>query len=209
MSEMKLVEAVKAGARASFRELIESGAEIDQQDEQGWTPLNWAAARGDSEMIELLLQHGADPFKVGRDLRTPEMIALAAGHAEAVKLLRRTVAEIKGEEPGGPERKYCRAYRLGELRRFSAWTENKINGAEESDGRSGNQTLGGHALSDGAIVFLHQDYKVTRSIWPDEDVIFDQVTEQWKDYCATSIGFVAPDSLDLIVQPNGASKNAA
>jgi hypothetical protein len=180
MSEMKLVEVVKAGARASFRELIESGAEINQQDEQGWTPLNWAAARGDSEMIELLLQHGADPFKVGRDLRTPEMIALAAGHAEAVKLLRRT-----------------------------AWTENKINGAEESDGRSGNQTLGQHALSDGAIVFLHQDYKVTRSIWPDEDVIFDQVTEQWKDFCATSIGFVAPDSLDLIVQPNGASKNAA
>jgi hypothetical protein len=137
------------------------------------------------------------------------MIALAAGHAEAVKLLRRTVAQIKGGEVGGPERKYCRAYRLGELRRFSAWTENKINGAEESDGRSGNQTLGQHALSDGAIVFLHQDYKVTRSIWPDEDVIFDQVTEQWKDFCATSIGFVAPDSLDLIVQPNGASKNAA
>jgi ankyrin repeat protein len=42
MSEMKLVEVVKAGARASFRELIESGAEINQQDEQGWTPLNFS-----------------------------------------------------------------------------------------------------------------------------------------------------------------------
>lgn len=193
MSEIKLVDAAKAGDYTSFQALIESGAEVDQQDKHGWVPLNWAAARGDVGMIDLLLQHGADPFKVGRDLRTPEMIALAAGQAEAVKLLRRAQAEIKSEQAGESERKYCKAYRLGEFRRFSAWIENKIDRAKESNEQQ--------ALSDNDIVFLHQDYKVTRSIWPDEDVIFDQVTEEWKDFCMAAIGFVVPDGLDLIAQP--------
>ena len=80
MSQMELVEAIKSGNAASVKELIEGGAPLDQQDKQGWLPLNWAAGSGQLEMVELLLQHGADPLAVGRDLRTPQMIALAAGH---------------------------------------------------------------------------------------------------------------------------------
>lgn len=185
MSEIELFEAVKSGNREAVKERLTAGAALDQQDKQGWTVLNWAAAKGDVEMVELLLEHGADPLMVGRDLRTPQMIALAAGRAEVIKVLRRAEAQVKGSEAVEPDRKYCSAYHLEELRRFAGWAENRNGG--ESPQPSGEE-----------VVFLHQDYKVTKSIWPNEDVIFSDVTDQWKQFCSTELSFTVPDNLDLI-----------
>lgn len=208
MSQMELIEAIKSGNRASVEEMIEAGAELNQQDKQGWTPLNWAAGSGQLEIVELLLEHGADPLAVGRDLRTPQMIALAAGHAEVVKRLRRAEAEVKGGEAGSTDRNYCMAYHLGELRRYSAWTENKLDAGNGSK-QSGDQTSEPEVLADDEVVFLHQDYTVTKSIWSGEDVIFDNVTEPWQDFCNTELRFSAPDSLDLIAKPAEAAQSAA
>ncbi|MFL6284934.1 MAG: ankyrin repeat domain-containing protein [Pyrinomonadaceae bacterium] len=205
MSEMELIEAVKAGDREAAKGFIESGAEVNRQDKQGWTALNWAAARGDLGMIDLLLQHGADHTEVGRDLRTPSMIALAAGQAEAVKRLRRADAERKGEGGAQSERQYCAAYHVGELRGYPGWAENKNGGGEvqaESNGSHGG-------LPDNEVVFIHQDYSVTKSILPDEDVIFGDVTEEWKEYCRTRLGFSVIDDLDLMGRPAEAPPSAA
>jgi uncharacterized protein len=190
MSEMDLIEAVKSGNKESVRELIEAGAQVNQQDKQGWAPLNWAAGKGDLEIVELLLQHDADPFLVGRDLRTPQMIALAAGQSEVVKALRRAEAERKQTEAPAPERKYCSAFHLKDLRRYPAWTENEITGTDSN----------AKQLNGDDVVFLHGDYSVTRSIWANEDVVFDKVTEEWKNFCHNDLKFAVPDDLDLIGQ---------
>jgi hypothetical protein len=202
MSEMELFEAVKTGNRETVRELIESGAEVTRQDNQGWTALNWAAAKGHVEIIELLLENGANPLTVGRDLRTPSMIALAAGQAEAVKVLRRAEAQSGGGEGAQQERKYCAAYPLEELRRYPAWPAAEGSGAA-SDGVQPVDP------ADSEVVFIHQDYKVTKSIWPDESVLFSDVTEQWKDYCRNELKFSVPDDLDLIGSPAEAQPSAA
>ena len=190
MSQMELIEAIKSGNRASVEELIEAGAELNQQDKQGWTPLNWAAGSGQLEIVELLLERGADPLAVGRDLRTPQMIALAAGQADVVKRLRRAEAEVKGGETASSDRKFCTAYHVGDLRRYPAWTESQ-------------------QVADDDVVFLHQDYTVTKSIWSGEDVIFDNVSQQWKDFCTTELRFAVPDDLDLIAKPAQAAQTAA
>lgn len=196
MSEVDLIEAVKSGNKDLVRELIQAGAEVNQQDKQGWTPLNWAAGKGDLEIVENLLQAGADPLLVGRDLRTPQMIALAAGRADVVQALIRAEAESKGAGAKPPVRKYCSAFYLKDLRRYPAWSENELNAA----GSNGKQQL-----NDDDVVFLHEDYSVTRSIWANEDVVFNKVNEQWKDFCSSELQFAVPDDLDLIGQPVAAA----
>lgn len=189
MSESEFIDAIKSGNRAAVQDMIDAGADLNQQDKQGWTPLNWAVGSGQLEIVELLLERGADPLAVGRDLRRPQMIALAAGHAEVVKRLRE--AEARAGAPAPSQRKYCTAYHLGDLRRYSGWTN------ESPD------------LKDDDMVFLHQDYTVTKSMWAGENVLFDNVTEQWKEFCNNELRFAVPDSLDLIAKPVAAAQSAA
>jgi serine/threonine-protein phosphatase 6 regulatory ankyrin repeat subunit B len=42
------------------RLLIDSGAEVDATDENGWTPLHWAALNKSLDMARLLIDRGAN-----------------------------------------------------------------------------------------------------------------------------------------------------
>lgn len=189
MSQMELIEAIKSGNRTAVAEMIQGGVDLQQQDKQGWTALNWAAGSGHLDIVELLLEHGADPLAVGRDLRTPQMIALAAGHADIVKRLRE--AEAKAGAAPAPDRKYCTAYHLGDLRRYSEWTSES------------------QEMKDEDVVFVHQDYTVTKSMWAGEDVVFNNVTDQWRQFCSSELSFAVPDDLDLIAKPAEAAAQTA
>jgi hypothetical protein len=191
-----LIDAVKAGNVPVVQNLISSGADVNCGDEQGWTPLNFAAGKGDLPMVKLLVESGADVFKVGRDLRTPYMIALAAGRVSVVKYLREVEADYPGEKPDYPERKYCKAYHLNDLRAYPGWSESRINWNEKKDG-GGDDSEG--AFADDKIVFIHQDFTVTESMWHGENVIFSGGDPSWKSFCADALGFKVPDDIDLIV----------
>jgi hypothetical protein len=77
---------------------------------------------------------------------------------------------------------YFRAYLLGDLRRFPGWAQAVRPGEQE--------------LTDESVVYLREDYAVVRDpIQPDQGVLWDVTTPQWREFCSTSLGFapLVPD----------------
>lgn len=72
-------------------QLLAAGAEVEQQHQLGTTALHWAARMGRAELIELFVQHGADPHRLGRKFggapKTPLDLAREGEHHDAVRLL--------------------------------------------------------------------------------------------------------------------------
>ena len=206
MSDLQLIDAVKTGQLAKVEEALNAGADIHQQDEQGWTPLNWAAGRGSVEIVSLLLNRGADVSRTGRDQRTPYKIALAAKHTDVARLLKEAEQAVNGASGDSTSRNYARAYLLGELRKFSDWREEKINWKEtipaDENGKS-------RELSDDDVVFVQEDFTVTQLIWPGENVIFNRTTPEWVDFCTQELQFKVPDDFDLIASTPAAKSAEA
>jgi hypothetical protein len=194
VSEQSLIQAILDGNVDQVRTLLEDGEAVDQQDEQGWTPLNWSAGRGDVAIIRLLLEHGADVTATGRDNRTPLMIAKAAGRGQAVELLTEAEKERGVWEDPRTSRLYCKAYYLDDLAAFDGWppeaseraaaprAEDDEPEAEASEARR-------------PIVYLHQDLTVTRSMWHGEDMLFDGTAPGWPAFCEGTLEFSIPEDL--------------
>jgi ankyrin repeat protein len=195
MSNLQLIDAVKTGQLTKVEEALNAGADIHQQDEQGWTPLNWAAGKGGVEIASLLLNRGADVSRTGRDQRTPYKIALAAKHTDVARLLKTAESAANGANGDSTSRDYARAYLLGELRKFSDWREEKINWKETVPAAENGNS---RELSDDDVVFLQQDFTVTELIWPGENVIFNRITPEWVDFCTQELQFKVPDDFDLV-----------
>jgi uncharacterized protein len=193
-----LIAAVKTGDIEKVSALLTSGEDVNQCDDQGWTPLNFASGKGNLVIVKLLIERGADPFKVGRDRRTPYMIALAAGREDVVKYLREVEDRLDPEKAKSfrPERKYCKAYHLRDLRAFSGWVEERIDWKVTNQSE---QVLPDHGkFADDMVVFIHQDFTVTETMWHNENVIFNQISESWRDFCQQVLCFRVPTDLDLM-----------
>lgn len=73
---------------SSLEEAIADKPEsIDVTDAMGRTPLLWAAARGDHQAVQILLDHNADPNTMDMYLAPPVSYAADRGHTLCVKLL--------------------------------------------------------------------------------------------------------------------------
>ena len=88
-----------------MRELLESGATPNTQDNAGWTPLHEAAQKGFTDVARLLLEKGANPNVPGGDESvTPLHDACHAGCVNMIILLvrfgaRKDAVDRKGFVP--------------------------------------------------------------------------------------------------------------
>ncbi|HEX5438280.1 MAG TPA: ankyrin repeat domain-containing protein [Gemmatimonadaceae bacterium] len=76
---------------APVRALLAMGADANQPNDRGWTPLHQAAYRNDAPMCALLLQAGSRvDLSAHGDGGTPLAVALFWGHRESASLLARS-----------------------------------------------------------------------------------------------------------------------
>jgi uncharacterized protein len=83
--DVDLVESAKLGQLARARESIARGASVEVTDRSGFTPLLWAAAGGQTEMVRLLLDAGAAADRRASDGTSALMAAAANGFTEVIR----------------------------------------------------------------------------------------------------------------------------
>ena len=86
-ADAPLVDAVRAGDAARVRALVEAGADVNQAEADGSTPLHWAAYAGDVETARLLLKAGAVANAGNRYGVRPLSLACTAGSPGVVAAL--------------------------------------------------------------------------------------------------------------------------
>jgi hypothetical protein len=80
---------------------------------------------------------------------------------------------------------YCKAYPITRFRDFNGWTENSSNTRKEDDAP--------RPLTDSDFLYLQENFVVTDGIFLDENVIFDNVTPEWIDFCKNTLEFEVPE----------------
>jgi hypothetical protein len=95
--------------------------------------------------------------------------------------------------------KYCKAYSLKKLREFSGWSEKTENARKERKETGGTEVEvqadcpSPRDLTDDDFLYLQENYVVTDGIFKDENVIFDDTTSEWVEYCQRVLGFEIPE----------------
>ena len=82
-----LIPAVRDSDLAEIERLLAAGADINLQDEDGWTALHWAALNRYSNIVTHLLAAGADTDLRNSDGLTAAQRARKRGHHDIVKII--------------------------------------------------------------------------------------------------------------------------
>lgn len=82
--------------------------------------------------------------------------------------------------------RYCKAYPINRFREFQRWAEKTENFRIEKEAPGDGQT------PEKSHLYLQENYVVTDGIFIDENVIFDDVTPGWMDFCKNTLQFEVP-----------------
>ena len=86
--------------------------------------------------------------------------------------------------------RYCKAYQVKRLREFSGWKEDHKNLAKRKKQENGKEIeVVRSSLADDDILYLQENYVVTDSIFKNENIVFNAVSDDWKKFCDTVLDF--------------------
>ena len=90
--------------------------------------------------------------------------------------------------------RYCKAYHAKRFREYPAWTEG-VNDPTKNGHVRDISTSHPSAINDETPLFLHESFVVTKGIYRDEEIIFDKVSSDWKQFCVRTLEFESPKFL--------------
>jgi len=100
-AQAEIADAASKGNKAEIQRLLKSGADVNAQQADGATALQWAAYRGDAKLAELLLKAGAKPGVANHDGATPLWLAATRGDAAVIQALLKGGADANEQLPLG------------------------------------------------------------------------------------------------------------
>ncbi len=83
-----LLMALLLGHMTVARLLVEAGADVNICDDNGWTPLHWAAKAGDMELIIAVAEADGDLLAPDRNGNTPMDVLVQYERKEAMERVR-------------------------------------------------------------------------------------------------------------------------
>mmetsp|Transcript_22512 Transcript_22512/g.46040 ORF Transcript_22512/g.46040 Transcript_22512/m.46040 type:complete len:343 (+) Transcript_22512:124-1152(+) len=96
---------INRDVRALNHILTQPGVVVDAPDSRGRTALHFAAQRGCSESVDILLLHGANPHQKAKDGKTALTLAMENNHHELVEKLLKSQSMHK-QQPATPGTPY-------------------------------------------------------------------------------------------------------
>jgi hypothetical protein len=84
--------------------------------------------------------------------------------------------------------RYCKAFYVRELRAFADWPSTLAGPAVSApEGAAENGSP-----SEDDYLFVHDDFTVTKGIFPEQDVVLRQATPEWEAFCTDVLKFEVP-----------------
>lgn len=134
-AQAEIADAASQGNTAEVERLLKHGDDVNAQQADGATALQWATYRGDAKLAGLLLKAGAKPGMANHDGATPLWLAAARGDAEVIKVLLQGGADANEQLPLG-RRPLMLAARSGNVDAVHALIEHgaDVNASETERG---------------------------------------------------------------------------
>ena len=89
--------------------------------------------------------------------------------------------------------RYCKAYLIRRFREFDGWPSDLQLVTKEKKEIDGVEAEVERALTDDDHLYLQENLVVTQGIFIDENVVFDNVSPEWQEFCQTRLKFEVPD----------------
>jgi ankyrin repeat protein len=80
------------------QKVLSMGFDPNLLSDNGFTPLQYAAMRGNAQMVELFIRNGANVNILSREGESAVELALKLGHGEAAEALKKARLEMLGQE---------------------------------------------------------------------------------------------------------------
>lgn len=94
--------------------------------------------------------------------------------------------------------RYCKAYLASDLKKYPGWDPNLDNLRQPEAEKPGEEPEERTELQNDDIVYVQENLVVTDGIFKDENVLFEDDSEEWKTFCEETLEFEIPEDVKAI-----------